>query len=287
MAKTIIIRKKPASSGMPTQGIGGGSAPSITFGSWGKVIERHAEDHSVDLLTAEGFRFTHIPVASRNWVTLSEPVLGERDLPPKEAVVFMFMPTGTVDSAFIPPFSGFIPALEKHTEAFLQTGKEEEGYAEYEGTWSKKVDKATGDLEVVGTDGDGETLTITIKKSQKSIRITDWNHNDLLIDEQGASLTDVNGNKAVSDGEGMKAEDKNGNKLIMGSGGTKIEDKNGNAITFDSGGITHEAINLLELKGAQIKAGGAAVPNGQGGWCAIPTCPYTGIPRVGDTLAGG
>jgi hypothetical protein len=288
MAKTVIIRKRAASPDMPSQGIrGGGNAPPMSFGSWGKVIERHSDDHSVDLLTAEGFRFTHISVASRGWVTLSEPVLGERDLPPKDAVVFMFMPTGAIDSAFIPPFSGFIPAFEKHTEVFLQTGKEEEGYAEYEGAWSRKFDKATGDLEVVGTDDDGEALTITIKKSEKTIRITDWNHNDVLIDKNGVSLTDAKGNKAVSDDEGMRAEDKNGNTFTMGSSGTTIEDKNGNKFTMDSGGIAQEAVNLLELKGAQIKAGGNAVPNGQGGWCAIPTCPYAGIPHVGDTLAGG
>jgi hypothetical protein len=78
MAKTIIIRKSAASPDIPSQGIGGGNAPSMSFGSWDKVIERHSEDHSIDLLTVEGFRFTHIPVASPLWVTLSAPILGER-----------------------------------------------------------------------------------------------------------------------------------------------------------------------------------------------------------------
>jgi hypothetical protein len=85
----------------------------------------------------------------------------------------------------------------------------------------------------------------------------------------------------------MKVEDKNGNKFTMDSSGTKIEDKNGNVMTMASSGITQEAVNLLELKGKQVKAGGTVTPNGQGGWCAIPTCPYAGIPHVGDTLVGG
>jgi hypothetical protein len=287
-SKTIIIKKNAAAADIPSQGIRGGNAPSAmpTFGTWGKVIERHSEDHSVDIGTAEGFRITHIPVASRSWVTLTDPVLGERDLPPKDAMVFMFMPTGNVDSAFIPPFSSFIHTFEKHTEVFLQKGKEED-YAEYEGGWSKKFDKATGDLELVGTDGDGETLIITVKKSEKKIQITDWNKNDVLIDKNGISLTDTKGNKAITNDDGMKAEDKNGNKFTMDSSGTKIEDKSGNAVTMDSGGMKQEATNLLELKGKMVKAGGTAAPNGQGGWCAIPTCPYAGIPHVGDTLAGG
>jgi hypothetical protein len=272
---------------MPSQEIRGGNTPPMTFGTWGKVIERHSEDHSVDIETAEGFRLTHIPVASRGWVTLDDPILGERDLPPKETMVFMFMPTGNVDSAFIPPFSSFIHTFEKHTEVFLQKGKEEEEYAEYEGGWSKKFDKATGDLELVGTDGDGETLTIMIKKSEKKIQITDWNKNDVIFDENGTSLIDAKGNKAITNDSGMEAEDKNGNKFTMDSSGTKIEDKSGNVMTMDSGGIKQEAINLLELAGKMVKAGGTAVPNGQGGWCAIPICPYAGIPHVGDTLAGG
>jgi hypothetical protein len=286
-AKTIIIKKNAAAADIPSQGIYNGNALPMTFGTWGKVIERHSEAHSVDIGTSEGFRITHIPVASHSWVTLSDPVLGERDLPPKDTMVFMFMPTGNVDSAFIPPFSSFIHTFEKHTEVFLQKEEEEEDYAEYEGGWSKKFDKATGDLELVGTDGDEKTLTITIKKSGKKIQITDWNKNDILIDKNGASLTDTKGNKAITNDDGMKAEDKNGNKFTMDPSGTKIEDKNGNAMIMNSGGIKQETTNLLELKGKMVKASGTAIPNGQGGWCAIPTCPYAGIPHVGDSLAGG
>jgi hypothetical protein len=253
MAKRIRIKKTNSLGDTPLQGISVANAAPASFGVWGKVLERHSEDHSVDILTAGGFRFTRVPVASPAWTTLSDPVLGERNLPPKDALAFIFMPDGSVDSAFIPPFSCFMPAFEKHIEVFLSKGKEEEDRAAYEGNWSKKFDKATGDMEIVGTDGGGKTLTITIKKSEKNIRITDWNGNDIVI----------------------------------GKSGMKIEDKDGNMITMDSGGIKQESANLLELKGKQIKADGGAVANGRGGWCAIATCPYAGIPHVGDTLAGG
>ena len=85
----------------------------------------------------------------------------------------------------------------------------------------------------------------------------------------------------------MKAEDKNGNTVTLDSAGTKVEDKTGNNLTMTSSGVTLEATSLLELVGKLIKAAGTAIPNEQGGWCTIPTCPYTGIPHIGDTFAGG
>lgn len=256
------------------------------YGMWCKVLKRYSINHSVDVETAEGFTVTRVPVASREWVTLDEPVLGERNLPPVNSIVFMFMPTGGIDNAFI--FSGcFIPSFEKHVDEFLVEGKEDEELTKKEGNWKRTFDKVNGDLEIVGTDEDDKTLTLTIKKSEKKIQITDWNENDVVIDENGIKVTDTKGNVSVTDDKGMKWEDKNGNKVTMDSSGTKVEDKTGNAITMASGGVKLEATSLLELVGQMIKAAGTAIPNGQGGWCAITMCPYSGIPHVGDTLVGG
>jgi hypothetical protein len=253
---------------------------------WCKVVKRYSLDHTVDVETAEGFTVTHIPVASREWVTLDDPVLGERNLPPVNSIVFMCMPTGGIDNAFIFG-SCFLPTFDKHTDEFLQADKEDEAVTKTEGNWKRTFDKVTGDLELVGTDDDDKTLTITIKKSEGKIQITDWHGNDLAVDKDGIKVTDTKGNKSVTDNNGIQVEDKNGNKVIFDANGIKTEDLTGNSLAMTSSGVTLEAKSLLELKGALIKAAGTAVPNGQGGWCAIPTCPYTGIPHVGDTLAGG
>jgi hypothetical protein len=217
---------------------------------------------------------------------MEDPVLGERNLPPVNSLVFMFMPTGGIDNAFIFG-SCFLPFYDKHAAEFLTEGKEDEELIKTEGNWKKTFDKSTGDLEIIGTDDEDNTLTITIKKSEKKIKIKDWNNNDVIVDENGIIVTDTKGNTTTWNDSGIVTEDKNGNKVAMDSNGIKVEDKAGNSLTMDAGGVKLEAKSLLELIGKMIKAAGTAIPSGSGGWCAIPTCPYTGIPHVGDTLAGG
>jgi len=284
MGKTIVISRGNKTT-LPKQNLYHNPNDPVRFGTWCKVLKRYSIDHTVDVETAEGFRVTRVPVTSKAWVTLDDPILGERNLPPEGAIVFMFMPTGGIDNAFI--FNGcFLPFYDKHVDEFLVEGKEDEEFTKTEGNWQRKFDKVTGDLEIVGTDDD-KTLTITVKKSEKRIQIKDWNDNDIVIDENGTKLTDTKGNMAVTDDNGMKVEDKNGNKATLDSAGIKVEDKTGNNLTMTSSGVKLEAKSLLELVGMLIKAAGTAVPNGQGGWCAIPTCPYAGIPHIGDTLSGG
>jgi hypothetical protein len=108
---------------------------------------------------------------------MEDPILGERNLPPEGSMVFLFMPTGGIDNAFVFG-SCFLPSYDKHKEEFLAKGKENEGFAKTEGGWQRKKDKATGDLEITGTDEDEKTLTITIKKSEKKIELTDWSENN-------------------------------------------------------------------------------------------------------------
>jgi hypothetical protein len=236
---------------------------------WCKVLKRYSTDHSVDVETAEGFTVTRIPVASREWVTVEYPVLGERNLPPVNSLVFMFMPTGGIDNAFIFG-SCFLPSYDKHVDEFLTEGKEDNVLTKKEGNWHRSFDKITGDIEITGTDDDDYTLTLIIKKSEKKIKLNDWNGNNIIIDENGIKVTDTNENKVTVDSSGLKAEDKTGNSLTMDAGGIKIEAK-----------------SILELIGNMIKAVGTAIPGGRGGWCAIPIYPYTGMDHVGDTLVGG
>jgi hypothetical protein len=128
---------------------------------WCKVLERYSIDHTVDVETAEGFRVTRVPVTSREWVTLEYPILGERNLPPEGSTVFLFMSTGGIDNAFILG-SCFLPYYDKHKKEFLIEEKEDEELIKKEGNWKKAFDKVTGDLEVVRTDDNDNTLTILL-----------------------------------------------------------------------------------------------------------------------------
>jgi len=62
----------------------------------------------------------------------------------------------------------------------------------------------------------------------------------------------------------------------------KLEHKSGSTITFDVlGNIVIDHALFLEDKGI------AVIPNGQGPFCAIPTCPYSGAILQGQKVAPG
>jgi hypothetical protein len=191
------------------------------YGTWGRVVARNSKDHSVDLVLSEGYQVTNIPVASKEWVTLKgDSILGERDLPPVESVVFVLMPTGSIESAFVLT-SCFLPILDKHTEEFLVEGKESEKYTVLEGKWTKKYDKTSGDMEIVGTDDDGKTLMLSISKSEKKIHICDWNENDVVIDENGINIKSAS--KTIIE-SGSKVVVKNAAQSLAALVGELIDD---------------------------------------------------------------
>jgi hypothetical protein len=300
MAKTIVIKSSstapsalPGHRGMPLQ-----VAP--VYGIWAKVIKRNSGNdkdkktsgNTVDVETAEGYRITNIPVLSKEWVTLEKTdkgkILGERDLPPENSLVFIIMTSGNIDSAFIIG-SGFITSYDKHTEEFLTPDKELEKLTNLEGNWTKKYDKETGDLEVVGTDDDDKTLTITIKKSEKKIQLTDWNENDILIDGDGIVVKDTKGNTTTWNASGINTEDKNGNKIIKDSSGIKIEDKNGQKVEMASGGITVHSTTKITIT---CPAGISVVTSDSVTWQPniVPYCPFGfshGGPSAGIVLLKG
>ena len=42
----------------------------------------------------------------------------------------------------------------------------------------------------------------------------------------------------------------------------------------------------MELTGGTLKCKGTATPSGQGPFCAIPVCPFTGAPQCGTDVSG-
>ena len=70
--------------------------------------------------------------------------------------------------------------------------------------------------------------------------------------------------------------------------------KNDGSINIKSTNVKVEATNV-EVKGSTVNItggtlktgnGGTAAPTSKGGFCAIPVCPLTGAPHIGDVLSG-
>ena len=69
---------------------------------------------------------------------------------------------------------------------------------------------------------------------------------------------------------------------------------NDGSIKIKSTDVKVEATNV-EVKGSNVNItggilktgkGGTAAPTSKGGFCAIPVCPLTGAPHIGDVLSG-
>lgn len=261
--RRVTIRQMPGGASQAAMQNAGLNAPQGVFGLWGKVLARHSEDHTVDIRTDREFVLERVPVASREWITESDPPTGARDLPPEGTYVFMLMPTGQVESGFIIA-SVFPQTLAALKTDFLKKDKESEAFTRREGGWQKTYDKSNGNLLVEDDDG----FTLHVKKSGKEVTITDWNKN-----------------KATINGSGVKLEDGNGNVITTNAKGINIKDKSGNEIDLAPTGTTAKTVNG-RVTGGMVRVTGTAAPTGSGPFCAIAVCPFTGQPHVGDTVVG-
>lgn len=261
--RRLVVKQQPGGSSQAGLQNSGFNAPLGVFGLWGKVIARHSEDHTVDITTDRQFVLQRVPVASRDWVTESDPPTGGRDLPPEGTYVFMLMPSGQVEGGFIIA-SIFPQTLASLKTDFLKDDKEEEAFSRVEGGWQKTYDKAKGDLLV--EDDDGFTLKIT--KSDKKTVVTDWHGNTVTLDSSGIVVKDTNNNSATLDQSGIA-----------------IKDKNGNEIDMNAGGVT-EKTKVASITGGALHVKGVVAPTGSGPFCAIPVCPFTGQPHTGEIVAG-
>lgn len=278
--KKITIKSSlggASQSGIQTSGY---NTPLGVYGMWGKVIARHSEDHTVDMLTDRGFEVRRIPVASRDWVTESDPPAGGRDLPPEDTYVFMLMPTGQIESAFIIA-SAFPRTLSAMKNEFLAEGKEGEAFSRIEGGWQKTYDKSKGDTLIEDKDG----FTLTVKKSEKKTTVVDWNNNQATIDGNGIAVRDANNNKATMNASGTKIEDKNGNIITMDASGIVVKDLSGNEVEMQATGTTIKTTNG-KITGGLFSMSGVVTPKGSGPFCAIPFCPITGLPHCGENVVG-
>ncbi|GAB6276237.1 MAG: hypothetical protein SAMD01599839_07770 [Rectinema sp.] len=282
MMRRITIKTAPGAAPQSSMGNSGFNAPSGVYGMWGKVIARHSDDHTVDILTDRGFEIRRIPVASREWVTEGDVPGGGRDLPPEDTYVFMLMPTGQIESAFIIA-SAFPKTSSAMKDEFLAEDKEAESLSVIEGGWKKTYDKSKGDLLI--EDKDDDNFILSVKKSEKKTSLTDWNGNTATIDDKGIAIQDKNANKVTLDFEGTKIEDKSGNTITMSASGIVVKDSSGNEVEMKATGATIKTIKG-KITGGLFSMSGVVTPKGSGPFCAIPFCPITGMPHCGDSVVG-
>jgi hypothetical protein len=122
-------------------------------GCWGIVRSADSRGNAVDVYTDMGIFVNHVPVASFEWVANYDGYTsGSRNLPPEGARVFIMMPTGTMDGAFV-LCSAPTVLDQKHREAFMQEGRETERLQVLPGGWRKTYDYTTGNYSISSSDG--------------------------------------------------------------------------------------------------------------------------------------
>jgi phage baseplate assembly protein gpV len=95
---------------------------------------------------------TNIPVSCHEWVVPGdEYTSGERNLPPIDARVFVFMPYGTFDGCFV-LCSGLIVTDKNQKTAFMEEDKEKLRKHVTPGNWKTEYDYTTGSYEAISPD---------------------------------------------------------------------------------------------------------------------------------------
>jgi len=114
--------------------------------TWGKVIDSHSEDNTVDVELQTGIEMKRIGVRSLEWAGANSDAYGERDLPPNNCKVLILFPDGIIENAFV-ICSGldiFGDVGTKQKEELLTSGKETEYLRIKEGGLKTTYEKSTG-----------------------------------------------------------------------------------------------------------------------------------------------
>lgn len=106
----------------------------------------------------------------------------------------------------------------------------------------------------------------------KNVKIHVGGDNEISID--GKSNIHIKGDNEIS-------IDGNSNTSIQGNSEIKIS---GNATIKASGNVDLESPNVTVHGGILQTQGGQCAPSGIGGFCAIPVCPLSGAPHVGNQI---
>ena len=282
----LTINVKPTGKRLPPGRNACSSSPmSSRYGCWAVVQTVDSKSNSVDVYLDTGVFVGSVPVSSKEWVKESdEYVSGERNLPPQDSRVFIMMPSGTIDSAFV-LCSGFSIYETPHIDAFMAKDDSEKEKKDpvrqrvLPGNWKTEYNHNNGTAKVVSPD-------------EKTSFLLDYEPDD---PELHMSLFDETKIDAVS-GKDMKITCfdtvitiKDGEITIdVPKSAIKV---NGDVSVEASGNASVKATKTtvegnVEVTGGEFMMKGTVPPTGSGPLCAIPVCPFSGAPHSGSQVEG-
>jgi hypothetical protein len=122
------------------------------FGAWGRVYKVYSNNHTADVYLDTGVFLKQVPVSSKEWVKPGDDyTTGERDLPPENARVFVFMPYGDYDGCFV-LCSGFVVTDKAQKQAFMEDEKERIRKRVWPGNWKSEYHYETGTYDIISPD---------------------------------------------------------------------------------------------------------------------------------------
>lgn len=167
-------------------------------GFWGNVIGIDTEELAVDVQACTGMKYRGIPCISKEWVVYNESkdyVPGERDLPPLNSRVFVFMPTHTLSGAFV-LCSGFARGEPSVRNLFAKNETEKEDFRTIkehisQGGWKEKEFADNGNKIFESNDGNILINLVAADDSknglEKEVSIKAWDQT-IKINKDGISI---------------------------------------------------------------------------------------------------
>lgn len=238
------------------------------YGCWGVVLEADSTDMTVKVQLDTGIVISSLRVASMEWANEEEGyVSGSRNLPRRGSQVFIFMPTGKTEGAFV-LCSGMTVLDTTQRDAFMAADDDEK--EEFNniretvlpGNWKQKYYYETGNFELVSPD-EKTSIMIDLEASNPTAKVTLFD--DVVIevkDTDSAKITAYNNIVTLKKDEAtVKSK-----KLIVDADGLEV---NGNTKAF----VTHTELDTaLQSLVASINAHTHITS----GMCAMPSLVTSG-----------
>jgi hypothetical protein len=247
------------------------------YGAWGIVHSLNSEDASVNVLI-DGLLLDHIPVASHEWVVpYDDFVSGERNLPPVNARIFVLMPTGNFDNCFVlcSGFSLFDPQQRESITAPSAIGDDiSVRKTVMPGNWTKEYTDETGTLSILSPDKK-TSLLLDYREDEPQLHISIFEKVKLDVVSEDSVKVSIFDAQLTIDSKGA------------------VTIKSPQEITIEGKKLTVEADNEITVNAPQVKVTGGKLevkgstpPEGQGSFCAVSSCLFTGAPHTGTKIIG-
>lgn len=181
----------------------------VQYGTWGVVTDVNAKTNCVDVRLSSGVILKEVPVACTNeWVCEYKDagyISGSRNLPPEHARVFLLMPTGTFESAFV-LCSGLSRYEKAHEKAFMassdseRSGKNTVRETVLPGKWKEQYDYQKGSYTLTSPN---EKIQLTVHDDNEKQEISFAAFGtDIAIDKAGnISIKAADGKKIALNGD--------------------------------------------------------------------------------------